>query len=1115
MKKLAFAIVAVLAFSQQPPATPAADLERAYRANNLGVARLEQFDYEGATTSFRDALRIAPSLHIARTNLALALLYAGHPTEAAGEARAGAKALPASATAHYVVGLIAKADNNLDEAGAAFERVLEIDPRDAGARIQLGQVQLQRRRYDEALRLFQEALAAEPYNVTAAYNVAIAFARAGRADEGRPAMQRFEALRDSAYGVTYSQAYLGQGRYGEAIASTGAEPDLVNTATPPVTFAEPVDIRRPAATQNQGAARAPSTGGVMLFDADSDGDLDLLDVGDAARLFRNGGGRFADETARVLPAALSAAAAAGAVAGDYDNDGRPDLFVLRDAGARLLHQRADGVFEDATATLPATPGARTAAFVDIDHDGDLDIVTAGRAVQVLRNNGNATFSDIASEAGFGPALAGATAIVPADFDNRRDVDLLLSGGAGAPALYRNMRDGTFRDSAADMGLPRTAGVTAMAAADVNKDGYVDLFFAADAGAAFALSDGRGGYRTAAAPAGTQDAIASQFVDYDNDGLLDLIVMSAGAVKIYRNVGSAGWVDTSAAARLAALTPTADARFQSLAVGDLDLDGDADLVLHDSAGTVRAWKNTGGSRNASVRVALSARVSNRSGTGAKVEMRSGSLRQMIETSSASPAVGPADIVFGLGTRRAPDVIRVLWPSGILQAEIPAAPSGDRARPIAITELDRKPSSCPFLFTWNGTRFEFVTDFMGGGEMGDWVAPATWNSPDPDEYVRIRGDQLKPRNGRYDLRITNELEEALFLDRVRLLAVDHRASTDIYPNEGLRQPPRAPFTVTSVRGARAPVRAADEHGHDVLPQIAAVDRQYPDDFRVLPIRGYAAPHQLTLDLGPVSNQAVLLLTGWTDYAFSNDNVAASQSLIEMAPPSLQVEDAAGTWRTAIADVGFPVGRPQTIAVPLAGVFRSASRRVRIVTNMRIYWDQVLVADTEPAPAIRISRLDPLEASLRWRGFSTEISPDGREPFAYDYQQVSATSPWKALAGRYTREGDVRPLIRGIDDMFVISRPGDEIALSFDARALPVLRDGWQRTFLLYAYGYSKEMNPRSASPDTVAPLPFRGMTRYPYGPDEHYPNTAAHREYLARYNTREVRRAVPSIDTAARD
>jgi tetratricopeptide (TPR) repeat protein len=1112
MKKLAFAIVAVLAFSQQPPATPAANLERAYRANNLGVARLEQFDYEGATTAFRDALRIAPSLDIARTNLALALLYAGHPAEAAVEARAGAKALPASATAHYVAGLIAKADNKLDEAGAAFERVIEIDPRDAGAHIQLGQVQLQRRRYEEALRLFQDALAAEPYNVTAAYNVAIAFARAGRADEGRPAMQRFEKLRDSAYGVTYSQAYLGQGRYGEAIASTGAEPDLVNTATPPVTFGEPVEIRPPA-TRNQGATRTPSTGAVMLFDADSDGDLDLLDAAEGARLFRNSGGRFADETARVLPGPIGGAAGAAAVAGDYDNDGRPDLFVLRDTGARLLHQRADGVFEDATTTHPATAGARTAAFVDIDHDGDLDIVTAGRAVQVLRNNGNATFSDISSEAGFAAAGAGASAIVPADFDNRRDVDLLLVG-AGAPALYRNMRDGTFRDAAADMGLPRTAGATAIAAADVNKDGYVDLFLAADTGATFALSDGRGGYRTAAAPAGAQDAIASQFVDYDNDGLLDLVVISAGAVKVYRNVGSAGWVDTSAAARAAAITPTAGAQFQSLAVGDLDLDGDADLVVRDSSGMVRAWKNTGGSRNPSVRVALGARVSNRSGAGAKVEMRAGSLRQMIETSSATPAVGPADIVFGLGTRQAPDVVRVLWPSGILQAEILTAPAGARAQPITITELDRKPSSCPFLFTWNGSRFEFVTDFMGGGEMGDWVAPATWNSPDPDEYVRIRGDQLKPRDGRYELRITNELEEALFLDRVRLLAVDHRANTDIYPNEGLRQPPRAPFKVTSAHEARAPVRAVDEHGHDVLPQIAAVDRQYPDDFRVLPIRGYAAPHELTLDLGSVSNHAVLLLTGWTDYAFSNDNVAASQSRTGMAPPSLEVEDDAGTWRTAVADVGFPVGRPQTIAVPLAGVFRSASRRVRIATNMRIYWDQIVVAESEPAPALRISRLDPVEASLRWRGFSAEVSPDGREPMAYDYQRVSAASPWKALTGRYTREGDVRPLVASVDDMFVISRPGDEIALSFDARALPALRDGWQRTFLLYAHGYSKEMNPRSASPDTVAPLPFRGMTTYPYGPDEHYPNTPAHRDYLARYNTRVVTRSVPSIDTAAR-
>src|SRR5205823_5706046 len=151
-------------------------------------------------------------------------------------------------------------------------------------------------------------------------------------------------------------------------------------------------------------------------------------------------------------------------------------------------------------------------------------------------------------------------------------------------------------------------------------------------------------------------------------------------------------------------------------------------------------------------------------------------------------------------------RVLWPSGILQAETAIA------SPLAITELDRKPSSCPFLYTWNGRQFEFVTDFMGGGEMGYWEAPAVRNRPDPDEYVRIRGDQLRPKDGRYELRVTNELEETMFADRLQLLAVAHPADVDVFPNEGMTEPPK-PFHLFAVRDARVPTRAVDEHGHDV--------------------------------------------------------------------------------------------------------------------------------------------------------------------------------------------------------------------------------------------------------------------------------------------------------------
>jgi hypothetical protein len=190
------------------------------------------------------------------------------------------------------------------------------------------------------------------------------------------------------------------------------------------------------------------------------------------------------------------------------------------------------------------------------------------------------------------------------------------------------------------------------------------------------------------------------------------------------------------------------------------------------------------------------------------------------------------------------------------------------------------------------------------------------------------------------------------------------------------------------------------------------------------------------------------------------------------------------------------------------------VRISTNMRIYWDRILVDSSGGAFPTTITRLDPAAAELRWRGFSAEESPDGREPYGYDYGRVSARSPWMAMAGRYTREGDVKSLLRAADDLYVISRPGDELAVGFDERALPALPSGWARTFLLYAHGWSKEMNPRSAEPDLVAPLPFAAMSGYPYGVGEHYPRTRLHREYHEQYNTRVVRRGLPSIDAALR-
>ena len=1168
-----FAAVASILFAialqgQTPQVAPTAQKalagrEEAYRANNLGVALLEQYKYKEGADSFTRALQLDPKLAIARINLGIALF---NVPDVAGAQREAEKALALSPNApqpYYILGLIAKAQNRTDEAIAAFARVLKIDPRDVGANVNIGQLYATARNYTEAVKAFRTALEADPYNMTALYNLGLALTRSNQRAEGQQVIQRFQELRQRGTGTTIGQNYLEQGRYSEAIASTGAEPELVDRAVPAVTFVDatasmmPAKGSAPAADtpvlRSQGAGLSDAEivatlgGAVTLFDYDGDGDLDLFRVSVAGqRLYRNDGGKFVDVTGQSgALAAKPSSAGTGAVAGDYDNDGKPDIFVIRYGGATLYHNDGGGKFSDATAAaaIPPYPYLSTAvAFVDVDHDGDLDIFIGGLADlsktaktgdshkfpqdfpgapnMLLRNDGNGKFTDITTAAKVGGTLGHAVAVVPTDYDNHRDIDLLVVNFGQAPDLYSNQRDGSFRNVASEVGLSKTGHWTAAAAGDINKDGFTDFFFtSADGPGLFALSDGQGRFKTLDAPAGSGIENVAQFIDYDNDGLLDLLMVT-NSVHIWRNLGD-DWMNTSERAVARELTHAApdpiDASSRVLASGDLDGDGDTDLIVRAASGELKIARNDGGNLNQSLRVNLSGRVSNRSAIGAKIEVRAGSLGQKLETYSACPAPAPADVVFGLGSRARADAVRVLWPAGIVQAEMEASRAADPKKTTAtlpITELDKKPSSCPYLYTWNGERFEFITDFMGGGEMGYQESPGHFNTPDPDEYVRIRSDQLKERDGRYEIRMTNELEEVLYVDRVQLVAVAHPSGVEVYPNEGMKDPPR-PFILYKTENAHPPLSAIDDQGHDVLSRLAKIDRRFVDDFPLERIRGYASEHALTLKLDDEKRQpkrTVLLLTGWTDYAFSSDNIAASHAGLESKLPALQVKDARGRWRTIIEDIGIPVGRPQTVTVDLTGKFLSESREVRILTSLRIYWDQILVDTSKGIAPVSFVRLDPATADLHWRGYSREVTPDGREPFGYDYEQVSDASPWKVFPGRYTRLGDVRELLKVTDDQFVISRPGDEISLSFDATRLPKLPQGWTRTFLLYADGFSKEMDINSASPDQVMPLPYHGMKRYPYSGRGAYPLTEARRAYMEKYNTRVVASPVMTLVTS---
>lgn len=1142
---------------------PRLQREELYRLVNIGIAYLEQFKPEEAAKHFQQAVAKDANFLIGQNNLALALLLDAKLPQAEEAARAAVKLAPNSPHAHYVLGLILRNQNQQEAALAEFQKVLELDPQDAMTNVQIGQIYRTLQKFDQAVPFYQRALANEAYNATAANGLFTVLLRSGKADEGRRMMEYFQKLRETNYKSELGNKYGEQGRYAEALAGTGAESDLVNKDAPNVKFVDATkEMNLNAQLANKPLSSAlnrkltkaefervkpelvsafASSIGLCDYDADDKFDVFVTGIGKDnkpfAQLFSNQTngdvGKFSDVTAKSKITINQPAT--GAVFGDFDNDGKQDIAVFGYQLLALYKNNGDGSFTDITAKvgLPASNNnawAMTAAFVDSDHDGDLDLFIgnfadlnqfpvgkteavfpddfAGTPNKLWRNNGEKdgqwSFTDITEQTGLSGGANKTTAVVCTDYDNHRDVDFFVVNYGAPVQLFANQRDGSFKEMATAVGIDASGKYLSVGAGDFNKDNFTDFYLSnlesnSDVTSWVCLSDGRGSFktsRTIEVKNTRQTAKMIQVVDYNNDGVLDPISFSEQHLEIWQYAGpnkNFGYIGAG--------LPFFDfSDSHSFASGDVNGDGAVDLLLVDKRGALMALKNEGASKNY-LALSLKAGTSNKNGIGTKAVLRSGSLQQKLELYASSPAPAATGLNFGLGYRTKIDALQLLWPAGIVQSELDVKAS----QLNKFEELDRKGTSCPILYAWNGSEYTFVTDFLGGSAIGART-PSGWNYPDTDEYVRVTGEQLKERDGKLSLRMNNQLEEVIFFDAVKLLAVDHPADTEIYPNEKLLPgPPYTLFTIHSVKAPRPPVAATDDKGNNILPLITKIDQQYPTDFERLKFKGYAREHTMELDLGKDvlnAKRPLLLLSAWIDYADSTSVMAASQAGVTLRPPYLQVKNKQGEWQTVIEQMGFPAGLTKTMTVDLTGKFLCQDSRVRIVTSMRIYWDQVLVDVTNGKAPTRVTTLAPMSADLHWRGFPRELSLDQFGAKAYDYRTIDPTAPWKAHIGNYTRYGDVRELLLAPEDMYVITRNGDEMQVDFDARKLPPLPKGWKRDYLVYADGFGKDMDLNSARPETVGELPFHKMKSYPHAPGEHYPTDEKHLEYLRKYNTRTV-------------
>jgi len=729
------------------------------------------------------------------------------------------------------------------------------------------------------------------------------------------------------------------------------------------------------------------------------------------------------------------------------------------------------------------------------------------------------FADVTLPGTVDPKTAGLT---PIDSTGKGEVDLLVWSSQGA-ALYRN-----GATLAAGSGLEEIKGVLDIAPGDFDNDGLMDLCVLTESGPRLYRNTG-GRFTPFQADLPKRRFDRAVWLDYDHDYDLDLVLLGESSALI-RNQGSAGFADRTSdfpfvngrvtdAHKLRFVPDTkafdlavfyeghapviyrdqmgghyrseafnGKARDPRQAEADFDKDGRMDRARIADNGSLHLMRNQTRSAHRWIGIQLAGVKSLKLGQDAEIEVKAGLLykKQLYEG---------VPMLFDLGDYAEADAVRITWMNGLIQSETKQAAN----KYYRYEEAQRLSGSCPMIWTWNGAKFQFITDVLGVAPLGASDGDGSFFPVDHDEYVSIPGSALKPVDGHYDVRITEELSEVSYLDQVQLYALDHPASGEIYTNEKFKSPPYPEFQLFGVEKRIYPRAAHDDAGRDVLERILRTDRRYPDQF-VRTESGIAQAHTLELDFtgAAPSGRATLFLQGWVDWPDGSTFRAASQAT-SLQMPILQMQDAAGAWKTVNEDMGMPAGKPKTIAVDLK--FISASRKLRIVTNLCVYWDEIFLSENTNNPVVNQTRLRVESANLHFRGFSeATIDPLRKQPDTYSYAPVSTTSFWNPTPGMYTRYGDVRELTTAVDDRFIIMGSGDELSLRFSGKALPPVKPGWTRDFLLKVDGWAKDRDPNTAFGTTVEPLPFHAMSVYPYPAREHYPADAEHEKYRREYNTR---------------
>ena len=1036
---------------------------------NLGIAHLENRKSDQAIEVLSKAVSLEPTSAAAHRNLARAFRIARQPEQALASLAEAAGHERESAATSYLTGLALSTMSRFVEAAKNLEEAVRLDPTNATIRYQLAGAYQAAGDHDKAAEQLRETVRLDPLHASAFFKLAT-YARQKRDMQAFQEYQR-EFLR-------LRKVFGDESRTAEALeicSYTSPESAPLDQVRAAAAASAAIVVRFIDTTEAVLGAAGAGITAACVMEVDEAGHPAILTVGtDGVAIVRPhevpDRRRISVKLAEPVMSEM-----ATCVVGDFHNSvpegekydagkhALSDVVLLGRGELRLLERTGSDTFADVTkASGLAGARATCARWVDYEVDGDVDLVLGSDAgVDLWQNNGNGTFEKVTEKVGI--ATSGTVADLAAiDFGNNVAIDMVVAHGTRPTEVLLNQRAGRFALMPSPPG-PWAAAMKVLAG-DLDNDGVGDVVLVGETEAVTRL--GGIAERPRAAFPGVKVS-AARLIDFDNDGWSDLCVAGStdggGVVRLFRNIAGRRWENVTEMVGLGAIKV---GRIMDLAAVDADNDGDTDLLAVLDGGGLRVLSNEGGHVNGQLKVRLETLKSNPSGIGVQLEIRDGDFR----TTHLADG-GPIEI--GLAGHKQLDSLRMLWTNGIVDNQVTVPLS---AKPMTLVEKNVAAGSCPLFYAWDGKTHRFVTDLLGNAPIGLSLTREVLLPADPDEYVEIGpAERFPPRDGAYEVVITDEFREVVYLDNAKLVAVDHPVDVELHPTDKLMPPPFPPSEVWAMAAGRTPRSAIGDDGVDRTRAVGKLDGIFAAPGPVLPppYRGMCRPMTMTMDFGSLDSARhwVLAMTGWLQYGDASTNIALSQDTgLAVIPPSLEVETTAGDWQPIDLTVGLPAGKTKTILCDLTGKLPVGARRLRLTTSFEVRWDRIALFERVALPERHIHAVLPTSAELAWRGFSEIRSRGPGHPTTPDFDTVSPRPAWDtALQGWCTGYGEVAELMRVHDDRLVVMNAGDALTLRFDTSRLPSVPEGYERTFFFYSVGWDKDGDHNVVGGERVAPMP----------------------------------------------